>query len=261
MPVALAGGVVRAIHHNANAVIPLNVPNNGNIPELENIARQLVYLCPAGRPVDVNLLPERVRQGNIQSVARVDSSCELDLEKLVGSCEQAAIREALRPLRDGAQRLSDEGTSKLVEGKLEPGETVMIVEDVLTTGGQVIEGARSIEAVDEQTALVVDRQAEGSPHAGRPAGRKPRLDLCAVRFGLAGVHVGIAEISRRQAHLTELLEDGTIHGEQAHRAARGDGLAGGPLQADAATQAEAVHRGDDRDGEPSPRPARRTRSR
>ncbi len=68
----------------------------GNIPELENIARQLVYLCPAGRPVDVNLLPERVRQGNLQSVARVDSSSELDLEKLVGSCEQAAIREALR---------------------------------------------------------------------------------------------------------------------------------------------------------------------
>lgn len=68
----------------------------GNIPELENIARQLVYLCPAGRPVDVNLLPERVRQGNIQAASRVDSSSELDLEKLVGSCEQAAIREALR---------------------------------------------------------------------------------------------------------------------------------------------------------------------
>src|ERR671912_2661791 len=33
----------------------------------------------------------------------------------------------------------DYGTSKLVEGKLEPGETVMIVEDVLTTGGQIIE--------------------------------------------------------------------------------------------------------------------------
>lgn len=77
-----------------SALLSFDYP--GNIPELENIARQLVYLCPAGRPVDVNLLPERVRQGNIQSVSRVDSSCELDLEKLVGSCEQAAIREALR---------------------------------------------------------------------------------------------------------------------------------------------------------------------
>lgn len=68
----------------------------GNLAELENIARQLVYLCPAGRPVDVAMLPERVRQGTLQSAARVDASSELDLEKLVGSCEQAAIREALR---------------------------------------------------------------------------------------------------------------------------------------------------------------------
>jgi DNA-binding NtrC family response regulator len=68
----------------------------GNLAELENIARQLVYLCPAGRPVDVILLPERVRQGTLQAAARIDSASDLDLEKLVGSCEQAAIREALR---------------------------------------------------------------------------------------------------------------------------------------------------------------------
>ncbi len=74
----------------------LNYEYPGNLAELENIARQLVYLCPPGRPVDVNLLPERVRQGTLQSAARIDSSSDLDLEKLVGSCEQAAIREALR---------------------------------------------------------------------------------------------------------------------------------------------------------------------
>jgi DNA-binding NtrC family response regulator/pSer/pThr/pTyr-binding forkhead associated (FHA) protein len=77
-----------------SALLSFDYP--GNLPELENIARQLVYLCPAGRPVDVNLLPERVRQGSIQSASRVDSSSDLDLDKLVGSCEQAAIREALR---------------------------------------------------------------------------------------------------------------------------------------------------------------------
>jgi transcriptional regulator with AAA-type ATPase domain len=68
----------------------------GNLAELENIARQLVYLCPVGRPVDVNLLPERVRQGTLQAAARIDANSDLDLDKLVGSCEQAAIREALR---------------------------------------------------------------------------------------------------------------------------------------------------------------------
>ncbi|WP_428940424.1 orotate phosphoribosyltransferase [Fontivita pretiosa] len=34
------------------------------------------------------------------------------------------------------------GTGKLVEGVLNPGETVMIVEDVLTTGGQVLESCK-----------------------------------------------------------------------------------------------------------------------
>ncbi len=67
----------------------------GNLSELENIARQLVYLSPAGKPVDVNLLPDRVRSGSV-STTRVDTTSDLDLERLVGSCEQAAIREALR---------------------------------------------------------------------------------------------------------------------------------------------------------------------
>src|SRR3954471_14726690 len=49
----------------------------------------------------------------------------------------------------------DYGTSKLVEGKLDPGERVMIVEDVLTTGGQVIEAAKSIEAVDAKVVKIV----------------------------------------------------------------------------------------------------------
>jgi transcriptional regulator with AAA-type ATPase domain len=73
----------------------LNYDYPGNLAELENIARQLVYLSPAGKPVDVNLLPERVRSGSI-STARVDTSSDLELERLVGSCEQSAIREALR---------------------------------------------------------------------------------------------------------------------------------------------------------------------
>jgi orotate phosphoribosyltransferase len=49
----------------------------------------------------------------------------------------------------------DYGTSKLVEGKLEPGEKVLIVEDVLTTGGQVIEAAKTIEAVDAKVVKIV----------------------------------------------------------------------------------------------------------
>lgn len=54
----------------------------------------------------------------------------------------------------------DYGTSKLVEGILEPGETVMIVEDVLTTGGQVLEAAKSLQdagARIDRIVAVIDR--------------------------------------------------------------------------------------------------------
>jgi len=55
----------------------------------------------------------------------------------------------------------DYGTSKLVEGILEPGEKVLIVEDVLTTGGQVLEAAKSLKdagAKVEKIVAVIDRE-------------------------------------------------------------------------------------------------------
>jgi orotate phosphoribosyltransferase len=54
----------------------------------------------------------------------------------------------------------DYGTSKLVEGLLEKGETVVIVEDVLTTGGQVLEAVKSLQdagAKVEKIVAVIDR--------------------------------------------------------------------------------------------------------
>ena len=54
----------------------------------------------------------------------------------------------------------DYGTSKLVEGALKPGESVAIVEDVLTTGGQVIEAAKTLMdagAKVERIIAVIDR--------------------------------------------------------------------------------------------------------
>jgi orotate phosphoribosyltransferase len=54
----------------------------------------------------------------------------------------------------------DYGTSKLLEGTLKPGETVLIVEDVLTTGGQVLEAARTLKdagAKIDKIVAVVDR--------------------------------------------------------------------------------------------------------
>ena len=54
----------------------------------------------------------------------------------------------------------DYGTAKQVEGVLNAGETVMIVEDVLTTGGQVLEAVKTLQdagAKIERIVAVIDR--------------------------------------------------------------------------------------------------------
>ncbi|MEX0652703.1 MAG: orotate phosphoribosyltransferase [Phycisphaeraceae bacterium] len=53
------------------------------------------------------------------------------------------------------------GTAKQLEGKLEPGDRVLIVEDVATTGGQVIEAAKVLEAAGAtvvKIVAVIDRE-------------------------------------------------------------------------------------------------------
>src|SRR5205085_1065729 len=54
----------------------------------------------------------------------------------------------------------DYGTAKQIEGVLNPGETVMIVEDILTTGGQVLEAAQTLKdagAKIDRIVAVIDR--------------------------------------------------------------------------------------------------------
>ena len=38
------------------------------------------------------------------------------------------------------------GSGKLIEGTLKAGESVVIIEDILTTGGQIVEAAKTLEA-------------------------------------------------------------------------------------------------------------------
>ncbi len=55
----------------------------------------------------------------------------------------------------------DYGTSKPYEGKLSDGDSVLLVEDIATTGGQVLEAAKfitSIGAKVERIVAVIDRQ-------------------------------------------------------------------------------------------------------
>ncbi len=59
------------------------------------------------------------------------------------------------------------GTSKQVEGRLDAGDRVILLEDVATTGGQALEAVRLIAELGAQTVAVIcviDRE-EGARHA------------------------------------------------------------------------------------------------
>jgi orotate phosphoribosyltransferase len=56
------------------------------------------------------------------------------------------------------------GTGKLIEGKLNKGDVVLLVEDVATTGGQVLEAAKAITEAGgavKKIVAVIDRQGAG----------------------------------------------------------------------------------------------------
>lgn len=49
----------------------------------------------------------------------------------------------------------DYGSAKQIEGVLEAGDVVVIVEDIMTTGGQVLEAAKSLEAAGAKIDRIV----------------------------------------------------------------------------------------------------------
>jgi orotate phosphoribosyltransferase len=56
------------------------------------------------------------------------------------------------------------GTARTIEGRLENGDRVVVIEDVVTTGGQAASAARSVEAAGGRVTLVlavVDRNEGG----------------------------------------------------------------------------------------------------
>lgn len=64
------------------------------------------------------------------------------------------------------------GTGKLIEGKLEAGERVLLVEDVATSGGQAVEAAKNLQeagATVDRIVVAIDR-LEGAREAIEAAG-------------------------------------------------------------------------------------------
>ena len=79
------------------------------------------------------------------------------------------------------------GTAKRFEGALNPGERIVLVEDVLTTGGQAIDSATALRDFGVQVVLVlavIDRE-EGAAAAMRAAGFELQALFTRTSLGLA----------------------------------------------------------------------------
>jgi orotate phosphoribosyltransferase len=78
------------------------------------------------------------------------------------------------------------GTDKLIEGKLKPGDVVLLVEDIATTGGQVMEAAKVITqagAKVKKIVCVVDRK-QGAEQNITAAGYKLESILTKEDLGI-----------------------------------------------------------------------------
>lgn len=80
----------------------------------------------------------------------------------------------------------DYGTQKLMEGVLEPGERVVLLEDIVTSGGQSAEAVQTLRqagAVVEDVLVVIDRQ-EGARETIEAAGVRMHSLLTKDQLGI-----------------------------------------------------------------------------
>jgi orotate phosphoribosyltransferase len=90
----------------------------------------------------------------------------VDIDRIAGAELGAVALAAATSMACGKpfvivrNKKKDYGTSKAVEGILHSGETVLIVEDILTTGGQVLEAAQTLQEAGarvDRIVAVIDR--------------------------------------------------------------------------------------------------------
>ena len=120
--------------------------------------------------------PDILRELGALFAQRVTAEVDRIAGAELGAVALAAVTAmaASKPFVIIRNQKKDYGTSKLVEGTLKEGERVLIVEDVLTTGGQVLEAAKTLEAAGakvERIVAVIDRE-EGARQNIEGAGYK-----------------------------------------------------------------------------------------
>ena len=112
------------------------------------------------------------------------AGAELGGVPLAAACAMAA-RKPFVIVRNAKK---DYGTAKQVEGVLNKGDKLLLVEDILTTGGQVMEAAKSLEALGAKIVKIVaciDR-LEGAQKNITDGGYRVESLLTTADLGLAG---------------------------------------------------------------------------
>jgi len=106
----------------------------GTKPEiLRAIAKHIVALLPKDTEYDRLAAPEL---GAVTLVA-------------------AIAMEVNKPFVIVRKGSKDYGTSKLIEGDIQPGEKIVIVEDILTSGGAALEAAKKLVENDNKVLKVI----------------------------------------------------------------------------------------------------------
>jgi orotate phosphoribosyltransferase len=82
--------------------------------------------------------------------------------------------ETVKPLIYVRSKPKDYGTSKSVEGKIQEGMKVVMIDDVATTGGSVVNGIKSLkeEKIKVEDAYVIVNRMEGADEALEEEGVK-----------------------------------------------------------------------------------------
>jgi orotate phosphoribosyltransferase len=116
-------------------------------------------LDPAGANLIAGLILDRITDLNLTPVA-VGGMATGGIPIASVVCSQSHF--TARPMRAFFVRkeTKDHGTENLIEGVLKPGETVVLVEDVTTTGGSIMAAVRAVRAAGcfvTHVITVVDR--------------------------------------------------------------------------------------------------------